>query len=632
MLAIESHPFASAAGTRSLAIFVLSLASALAGCSSPDRGSQAASNSAAGGQAENNGGRSESSSGSGTAGTHGTAAVGGGSAGTGIRLAGAAGSAGSWAGTAAGTGAAGAEAGTGGGVGGRAGVAGSAGAATGAGDPATGVADQTGSAGTVAAGHAGGVGTAGVGGSGGSTEAGVSGSIAPIACTGTWHDPGELGSVPQSMRTDVTVSRLFAIPGDSVRIARDPVSHKLYLLTQAGEVHEVDLVSASTRLVWAAADMKIPSGNEALGMAFTPDGTLYVVAHVTSDVSPDLSRATIVRSSGGAGKNRAWSVFAASDAYPRSNTFFDHEWSGIASSADGKFVYVNCGSRTDHGEIETNGNAELNDLREAALTARILRLPTDAATPLTIPDDEQQLTQQNWVYARGTRNAFDLEFAPNGDLMAGDNGPDGDYHEELNWLREGHHYGFPWRLGNEDNLMAASSYDPKHDVRLQPEYTATRNNFWYNDPDYPARPSGVRFDDPILNSGPDADQYRDPSGSVLKASDTGAPFGTFSDHGSPLGLTFDPGAGALCGEFSGKAFILRFGVGTEMNDFEPGRDLLFLDLTKTAASYALSAHQLVRGLSAPIDALIDGDSMYIVDRSTGEGSGALYTVKLPNGR
>lgn len=449
-------------------------------------------------------------------------------------------------------------------------------------------------------------------------------------CPGQVIDPGPIGDAPQSLRSDISVQARLPIPGDTTRLARDPASNQIFLLRQSGAVHRVDFAGDQTVSAWSASEMQIPAGYEALGMAFAPDGSLYVVSHRSAETAPtDLSQATIVRGTPGGGGELTFSVFASSDDYPRSNTFFDHEWSGIVVSGDGAQVYVNCGSRTDHGEVQDTGGLHPNT-RELALSARVLRLPADAVTPLMIPNDESQLQASGWIFALGTRNSFDLEFAPNGDLLAPDNGPDGDYHEELNWLQQGHHYGFPWRLGNEDNAMASSPYDPLTDHRLQGAYSATRAEYWHDDPDFPSS-AGLSFTEPIPNLGPDADQYRNPqSGAVAKASDGDLPFATFSDHGSPLGLTFDPGAGALCDEFSGDAFVLRFGVGADPNDFEAGRDLLALELTKRSGAYRLSARQVVRGFNAPIDALLDGRTLYVADRTVdGSDSGTLYVVTLP---
>jgi len=57
-----------------------------------------------------------------------------------------------------------------------------------------------------------------------------------------------------------------------------------------------------------------------------------------------------------------------------SDTYFDHLYNGIIVSLDGKWVYINGGSRTDHGEVEDNAGA-FPDTRDVALTARILAFP-----------------------------------------------------------------------------------------------------------------------------------------------------------------------------------------------------------------------------------------------------------------
>jgi glucose/arabinose dehydrogenase len=138
---------------------------------------------------------------------------------------------------------------------------------------------------------------------------------------------------------------------------------------------------------------------------------------------------------------RVWSTLAETAPYPKSNTTFDHIFSGIVVSPDGQNVYLTSGSRTAHGEEESN-QGKFPGVREVPLTAAIFRLPANGAN-LMLPNDEVELQAQGYYFARGLRNAFDLAFAPNGDLFASENGPDADYPEELNWIRRGHHYGFP---------------------------------------------------------------------------------------------------------------------------------------------------------------------------------------------
>ena len=80
------------------------------------------------------------------------------------------------------------------------------------------------------------------------------------------------------------------------------------------------------------------------------------------------------------------------------------------------------------------------------LTAKVFRVPLNGSV-IFLTNDLPTLLNEGYVYAQGPRNAFDFAFAPNGDLFATDNGPDRDMSDSLYWLRQGLHYGFPWRDG-----------------------------------------------------------------------------------------------------------------------------------------------------------------------------------------
>src|SRR5262249_26148743 len=148
--------------------------------------------------------------------------------------------------------------------------------------------------------------------------------------------------------------------------------------------------------------------------------------------------------------------------YPLSLTSFDHICSALAVSPDGKFLYLNSGSRTDHGEVESTGGLYPN-LREKALTAKIILLPSNASH-LILTNDINVLRNSGYVFAEGTRNAFSLAFAPNGDFFGTDNGPVRDMSDELNWLRLGANFGFPWRMGGADNPQQFPNYNPTNDL------------------------------------------------------------------------------------------------------------------------------------------------------------------------
>lgn len=330
------------------------------------------------------------------------------------------------------------------------------------------------------------------------------------------------------------------------------------------------------------------------------------------------------------GKQRVWSILATSADYPKSNTAFDHRFNGVVVSPGGDFIYVNSGSRTDHGEVQTAGGL-YPDTREVGLTSAILRLPTNGQN-IFLENNRDALKAVGYIFAAGTRNSLDLAFAPNGDLIGTQNGPDRDMSEELNWLRSGRHYGFPWRIGKADNPQQFPNYNPANDLLLDPRFIAVESGYFYNDLTFPPRPS-INLTEPIVNLGPDADSFRAPQdGQVKDASDLGQTLNTFTTHRSPLGLTFDI-ARAMSPEFRGDGFMLSWTEGDPTSDTvagpfkDPSQDLLHLDLVKVGnTNYQVRTTRIVGGFSNPIDAEIINDKIYVLEYG---GSQGIWEITMP---
>ncbi len=325
---------------------------------------------------------------------------------------------------------------------------------------------------------------------------------------------------------------------------------------------------------------------------------------------------------------RTWFTLAETEPYERCDCIYNHEVNALIVSPDNRTLFINSGSRTDHGEIQ-DGDGHFPGLRETALTAVILRVPTDARD-LVLPNSRYELLDQGFLFAEGLRNAYDFAFAPNGDLFTTENGPGRDMPEELNWLRQGHHYGFPWRMGLDDTPQQFPDYDPATDFLLSPRSTAVREGYYHNDPTYPPPPRD--FTDPVINLGPDADAYRDPAdGRIKDASKEGVRFGTFTAHRSPLGLVFDADH-ALAETFQGDGFTLSWTRGDPNGDSvngpfnDPSQDLLHLDLTKVGDNYEAHVTRIVGGFSNPIDAEIIGNRLYVIEWS---GERGLWEIVLP---
>lgn len=441
---------------------------------------------------------------------------------------------------------------------------------------------------------------------------------------------------PQALRSDIQIRNIINTVSESesasVRIVKDPRDNTLYYLKSNGEIYQVDLAGTST-LLYSTEQHGLDITQ---GMAIGPDGTIYLVGNtdVADSQTGELSRTKATIMKGKIDRNKkqvVWSILATSADYPQSKTAFDHRFNGVVVSPKGDYIYVNSGSRTDHGEIQSAGGLYPNT-REVGLTAAILRLPTNGQN-IFLPNDRAALKAAGYIFAEGTRNTFDFAFAPNGDLFGTENGPDRDMSEELNWLRPGRHYGFPWRIGGADNPQQFPNYNPTNDLLLDPRFIAVENGYFYNDPTFPPRPA-ISLTEPIVNLGPDADSFRDPQdGQIKDASDLGLTLSTFSTHRSPLGLVFDYSK-AMTPEFRGDGFMLSWTQGDPTGDSvagpfkDPSQDLLHLDLTKIGnTNYQVRTTRIVGGFSNPIDAEIINNKIYVLEFGGNQG---IWEITMPS--
>ncbi|HQS04348.1 MAG TPA: hypothetical protein PLT16_01770, partial [Daejeonella sp.] len=114
--------------------------------------------------------------------------------------------------------------------------------------------------------------------------------------------------------------------------------------------------------------------------------------------------------------------------YGTNATTFDHGWNALVVSPDKKFIYVNSGARTDHGEVQDNKGAYPN-ARDNALTANVFRIPVNAEN-LLLGTDAAKLKADGYLYAEGIRNAYDMTFDRKGNLFGVVNSGDYDQSEE----------------------------------------------------------------------------------------------------------------------------------------------------------------------------------------------------------
>jgi hypothetical protein len=440
-----------------------------------------------------------------------------------------------------------------------------------------------------------------------------------------WGGRESLAAGVYSLREELTIRHIMDTGSGSIRIARDPRDQSLHYLKQNGDLFRVDLSSGTSQRVYSRTDHSI---NSAAGLAIGPDGTIYLVGNESLN-NETSNRATVMRGTPDLNGQRIWSILARTEPYPRSRTAFDHVFNGIAASPDGEWVFVNSGSRTDHGEEQALGGI-YPGVREVPLTAAIFRLPAQGEN-LLLKNDRMALEQEGFLFAEGLRNAYSLAFDPEGELFATENGPDRDMPEELNWIRQGHHYGFPWRLGGLENPQQLPGYDPGLDKLLDPRFIAVIRGYYHNDPDFPPPPL-KELTEPVLNLGPDADFYRDlETGEVKKASEEGVSFSTFTAHRSPLGLVFD--RERLLGRaFRGDGFVLSWTRGDAQGNavagpfHDPSEDLLHLKLRRVENNYEAEVRRIAGGFRNPIDAELVGNRLYVLEYG---GTQGIWEIAFP---
>ncbi|HXX65281.1 MAG TPA: T9SS type A sorting domain-containing protein, partial [Bacteroidota bacterium] len=275
---------------------------------------------------------------------------------------------------------------------------------------------------------------------------------------------------------------------------------------------------------------------------------------------------------------------------------------------NGDSIYVNSGAATDHGELR-EGN------REVGLTSVLLKLPVNGQNIL-LQDDREWLRTNGYLYAEGIRNTFDMAYAGNGDLFGVDNSGDRDDPDELNWIREGHHYGFPWRMGDDITPQQFTPYDPRKDPLLNPLAWGGGNLYvtFSNDSTYPPPPANVTFDDPVPSSGPDADDFRDTTtGAVQHASMLGLKIATFTPHRSPDGIVFDRDS-LLSGDLKGGAFVISLSTSGPLVALgDTSQDLVLVAMTKSNDAYSATVTRLFSGFNSPLGIELDTNRLFVLE-------------------
>ncbi|MDB6020182.1 MAG: Copper oxidase [Pedosphaera sp.] len=350
-----------------------------------------------------------------------------------------------------------------------------------------------------------------------------------------------------------TLREVVRMPNHPTRMASDGQGRVLYILCENGDVWHVDLPGGALRRVLSGEDYASPQGGHVtcVGLMLDAQHRLYIVVNYLRELQPYVTdEVTIYRTTaerdGDPAEPRPW----LQTSYPWGVGPFNHSVGNIAAGPDG-FVYVTSGARTD--DNEPGEDTRYSKQGETPITSCFWRLDPRAEKP------------EIEIFARGVRNPYGFCWNNRGEMFATENGPNADAPEELNQIKRGGHYGFPYQFSNWTNKPYA--------------YT-------------PDAPPGLKITLPIANFGPAA------GGSAEK------PLFTFDPHSSPGGIVYlgdDFPAG-----YRGTFLATRFGNLLKCSP-DVGFDLLQIKLTKNKAGiYESHVKQLLFPLARPIDVHLAG--------------------------
>ncbi len=444
---------------------------------------------------------------------------------------------------------------------------------------------------------------------------------------------------PRVLRDDLKVEAFMKVEPEAVRLIVHPVQGKMYYTSFDGDVYRIDNNGdqPTSVKILSATDHGI---TRLQGAAFHKN-TLFLAGNINVNNNKGNKGRMVRYEILPDGSKPEMSVVFNTVEYGANKTTFDHGWNALEISPNGKYILVNSGARTDHGEVQDNGGIYPN-ARDNALTTKIYRFPIKAKD-LLLEDDTEKLKKKGFIYAEGIRNAYDMAFDKKGNLFAVSNSGDYDHPEDMFWVRKGHHYGFPWVMGGIPNPQQYPDWqpDPAKDPFLSKFAFAWLMKYFHNDPQFPQPPAGVKFTPAVQNLGPDANEYRDPkTGVVMDGDTTGFTVGTFNAHSSPLALVFDVNH-TLSKDFKGDGFVMRYAGGGRKGAVDPnplkrqGKDLLHLKMIydKKTDNYQVKTTRLVDNFTSPTDAVINDNHMYIIEYGGKQGGnksgGTLWKITFP---
>jgi hypothetical protein len=423
------------------------------------------------------------------------------------------------------------------------------------------------------------------------------------------------------------------VQAEVTRLAYNPIDSAFYYSTASGNIYKVLMPGTGPThdtLIYTLSDHHI---QYLQGFTFQ-DSCIFVSGN--NDISSPTTTALIQRGKLISGYARKWDTVAYTAPYPTSG-WYDHLFSGMTLNLSGDTILICSGARGDHGEVETNAGL-YPGLRNLPITTKIFRIPASAKN-LQIPNDSAALAASGLIYCSGIRNTFDFAYNAKGDLFGCENSGDRDMEDELNFLQQGKHYGFPWMMGGGYNPQQFATYDPTTDSLVNKDGWAWTIGSFHNDPTFPQKPAGLQMKLPCLNLGPDAAFLRDSAtGKTFNGPAAGKPVYSFTPHRSPLGLTFDRDS-VLGGDFRGCGFVLSYTRGNPSRTDsslllipfkDSAEDLLMLVMKKDMVNdnYSFQAIKIADLFNRPVDAVLRDTSMFVIEIDY-SGNQSLWRIDFP---
>ena len=369
-----------------------------------------------------------------------------------------------------------------------------------------------------------------------------------------------LPEAPAGMR----LREVVRLPDFPVRLASDGTGKTLYVLMVNGDVYRLDVRGRRLQQVLKGDDYHEVGAlqRQSLGLMLDGQGRLHIASNERlEEARPITNRVTIFRAQTRL-KRRAVDApqIWLRTSYPWGIGAFNHGVNHMAIGPDG-LMYVSSGSRTDGNE--PGDDPKFFKGGETPTTAALWRLDPKAEKP-TIE-----------IYARGLRNAFGFCWMPGGDIIATDNGPNANAPGELNIVREGRHYGFPFEFADWEKKPYAHTPDP---------------------------PAGQTFERPILSVGP------------AGGASAEKPLSTVDAHSSPGGIVYV--GDDFPARYRGGYFFSRFGDLLEGSK-RVGYDLLFARVRRRADGlYQARIETVLEPLARPVDIHLSGTGkLYILEYS-----------------